>query len=235
MQRKSTSHLHLMGCTRRIEAGETYITQTCRSCDHPYRRLKLRWVKMFTFALLIEWKNSNVLLDANPKINQVRIRVLTSTILKKWLIIVHSFHWIVNNASRISFVVSNFILFYQNEQPKQIWKKRRLWKVSGTKKQLKCNQNGDKSGLNLFVARPVEGSLTEARGQKANIHIYKEIMELCYVIDSEGEAHSEKSPQLKMIPFGQLFNVNLTRMQHFAIILSMNVKFSEIDLREDQQ
>lgn len=102
---------------------------------------------------------------------------------------------------------------------------------------IKCNQNGDiiNQAWNLFIARPVEGSLTEARGQKANIHIYKEIMELCYVIDSEGEAHSEKSPQLKVIPFGQLFNVIFTKMQALSIISPVNVGFLEIDLREDQQ
>lgn len=62
------------------------------------------------------------------------------------------------------------------------------------------------------MCRPVAGSLTEARGQKANIHVYKEILELCYVIDSEGEIYSEKSPQLKAIPFGELFNVKLKKI-----------------------
>lgn len=51
------------------------------------------------------------------------------------------------------------------------------------------------------------GSLTEARGQKANIHVYKEILELCYVIESGGEIYSEETPELKAIPFGELFNV----------------------------
>lgn len=62
----------------------------------------------------------------------------------------------------------------------------------------------------MLVARPVAGSLTEARGQRANIHVYKEILELCEIINSEGyEAHSENPAELKMIPFGELFNVKL--------------------------
>lgn len=52
------------------------------------------------------------------------------------------------------------------------------------------------------------GSLTEARGQRAHVHVYKEILELCYIIDAEGELYSDKSQKLKMIPFGELFNVN---------------------------
>lgn len=70
----------------------------------------------------------------------------------------------------------------------------------------------------------------------ANIHVYKEILELCYTIDSEGEPYSEKSPHLKAIPFGELFNVRITK--HFDLIflsLSANIGYIQTDLRADQQ
>lgn len=51
------------------------------------------------------------------------------------------------------------------------------------------------------------GSLTEARGQKANIHVYKEMLELCEIIYTEGFQQSEEDPQMKFILFGELFNV----------------------------
>lgn len=55
--------------------------------------------------------------------------------------------------------------------------------------------------------RPISGSLTEARGQKANIHVCKEMLELCHVINSEGYPQSKQHPELKVILFGELFNV----------------------------
>lgn len=57
------------------------------------------------------------------------------------------------------------------------------------------------------VFRPIAGSLTEARGQKANIHVFKEMLELCQIIKSEGYAHDKENPKLKVILFGELFNV----------------------------
>lgn len=62
----------------------------------------------------------------------------------------------------------------------------------------------------FLIFRPVSGSLTEARGQKANIHVYKEILELCHVIDSEGAAYGDETAKLKAIPFGELFDVILS-------------------------
>ena len=65
--------------------------------------------------------------------------------------------------------------------------------------------------------RPIAGSMTEMRGQKANIHVCKEMLELCQIIDAEGFT-DEDSPDLKIIYFGDLFNVktiyilNLTKL-----------------------
>lgn len=60
----------------------------------------------------------------------------------------------------------------------------------------------------LVFFRPIAGSLTEARGQKANIHVFKEMLELCQVINSEGYIHNKETPKLKVILFGELFNVS---------------------------
>lgn len=56
--------------------------------------------------------------------------------------------------------------------------------------------------------RPIAGSLTEARGQKANMHVFKEMLELCQIINSEGYV-SKDQPELAFIPFGELFNVSV--------------------------
>ena len=50
--------------------------------------------------------------------------------------------------------------------------------------------------------------MTEFRGKKANIHISKEVDELCSVINSEGYPLSEEEPDLKWISFGELFDVS---------------------------
>lgn len=57
--------------------------------------------------------------------------------------------------------------------------------------------------------RPIAGSLTEARGQRANIHVFKEMLELCEIICTMGYSHDKETPQLKVILFGELFNVSL--------------------------
>lgn len=54
--------------------------------------------------------------------------------------------------------------------------------------------------------KPIAGSLTEQRGQKANIHVLKEMLELCQIIDSEGY-NVKDEPEMKVIPFGELFNI----------------------------
>lgn len=62
--------------------------------------------------------------------------------------------------------------------------------------------------------RPIAGSLTEARGQKANMHVFKEMLELCQIINTEGYV-SKDQPELAFIPFGELFNVRYP-LQHFG-------------------
>lgn len=57
--------------------------------------------------------------------------------------------------------------------------------------------------------RPKEGSLTEMRGQKANLHVYKEMLDLCEVINESGLPRSESEPEMKYILFGELFNVSI--------------------------
>jgi hypothetical protein len=54
--------------------------------------------------------------------------------------------------------------------------------------------------------RPKAGSLTELRGKKANVHVYKEMLELCYIIHENGTP-DEKDPELRVILFGELFNI----------------------------
>lgn len=69
--------------------------------------------------------------------------------------------------------------------------------------------------------RPIAGSLTEARGQKANMHVFKEMLELCEVIWQMGYSHDQETPQLKVILFGELFNVSW-------IFLRLDTFFSSI-------
>lgn len=59
----------------------------------------------------------------------------------------------------------------------------------------------------ISLCRPIAGSLTEARGQKASIHVCREMLELCQVIHSEGYPISKENPELRVILFGELFNV----------------------------
>lgn len=76
--------------------------------------------------------------------------------------------------------------------------------------------------------RPVAGSLTEARGQRANIHVFKEMLELCEIICSEGYSHCKETPKLKVILFGELFNVSHIRKHTIELIylfLFYHVKF----------
>lgn len=49
------------------------------------------------------------------------------------------------------------------------------------------------------------------RGQKANIHVLKEMLELCQIIDSEGY-NVKDEPSMRVIPFGELFNVSATKV-----------------------
>jgi hypothetical protein len=63
-------------------------------------------------------------------------------------------------------------------------------------KQLKAEEYG----------RPKAGSLTELRGKKANVHVYKEVLELCQIIHENGTPDAN-DPELKTILFGELFNI----------------------------
>ncbi|CAD7087460.1 unnamed protein product [Hermetia illucens] len=54
--------------------------------------------------------------------------------------------------------------------------------------------------------KPIAGSLTEMRGHKANMHVWKEIYDLCKIIDDEGTPNPE-NPELKAILFGEIFNI----------------------------
>lgn len=57
--------------------------------------------------------------------------------------------------------------------------------------------------------RPIAGSLTEQRGQKANIHVFREMCELCEIINGSGAPQDEEDPKgPKWIFFGELFNVS---------------------------
>ncbi|KFB45320.1 hypothetical protein ZHAS_00013267 [Anopheles sinensis] len=65
--------------------------------------------------------------------------------------------------------------------------------------------------------KPKAGSLTEYRGKKANIQVYQEMLELCQVIDVDGQPVSKKNPDIKMIYFGELFN---RRDDHVPVYLT---------------
>ena len=54
--------------------------------------------------------------------------------------------------------------------------------------------------------RPPEGSLTEARGIKAHIHVHKEIVQLCDIIRSHGEEVEDGY----VIFFGPLFRMYIS-------------------------
>lgn len=56
--------------------------------------------------------------------------------------------------------------------------------------------------------KPKVGSLTEARGQKAAINVFKNMLELCEIINNSGYQKSKEEPDLAVILFGELFNVS---------------------------
>lgn len=73
------------------------------------------------------------------------------------------------------------------------------------------------------INRPIAGSLTAARGQKANIHVCREMLELCQIINSEGFQHSKETPELKVILFGELFNVSETNIKLHIVAENITV------------
>lgn len=77
--------------------------------------------------------------------------------------------------------------------------------------------------------RPIAGSLTEQRGQKANIHVFREMCELCEIINGSGAPQAEEDPRgPKWIFFGELFNV---RDINLFLLLLINIRFLFADLR----
>ncbi|CAB3367771.1 Hypothetical predicted protein [Cloeon dipterum] len=72
-----------------------------------------------------------------------------------------------------------------------------------------AGSNGIKPTLDTKDAnygRPVEGSKTDQRGQKAMQHVAKEILELCEIINDCGQS-VPTSKSHKYIRFGELFNI----------------------------
>lgn len=71
----------------------------------------------------------------------------------------------------------------------------------------------------FYNFRPPKGSQSECRANKATIHVCKEMLELCEVINQNGERlFSEKEkPEdpRKVISFGELFHVS-TRLKNDA-------------------
>lgn len=55
--------------------------------------------------------------------------------------------------------------------------------------------------------KPKEGSKTEARGQKAHINVFKDMLELCEVVHSSGVPNPDDN-DMRVILFGELFNVS---------------------------
>lgn len=54
--------------------------------------------------------------------------------------------------------------------------------------------------------RPKPGSLTEFRGMKANIQVFQEMIDLCAIIQQEGNP-VKGEPDLREISFGKLFHI----------------------------
>lgn len=66
--------------------------------------------------------------------------------------------------------------------------------------------------LTTFLFRPAKGSKSEARSFKASQLVFREMLELCEIIDQQGEplfTPKEKENDLrKVISFGDLFYVS---------------------------
>lgn len=69
--------------------------------------------------------------------------------------------------------------------------------------------------------KPPKGSLSELRAIKASINVNKEMMELCGIIDREGERlfSEDEKPEdpRKVISFGELFSVSFVDIFHNEI------------------
>lgn len=72
--------------------------------------------------------------------------------------------------------------------------------------------------------KPLAGSLTEARGQKANIHVFREMCELCEIINGSGVPIDEDEPRgPKFIFFGELFNVSASYNCTHRLVLMIHL------------
>lgn len=69
--------------------------------------------------------------------------------------------------------------------------------------------------MNLFLSRPIPGSMTEYRGAEAQARVCSEMKELCEIINEYGKVPCKSllPPELqsasKVIPFGELFTVSV--------------------------
>lgn len=73
--------------------------------------------------------------------------------------------------------------------------------------------------------RPVAGSLTEQRGLKANIHVFREMCELCEIINGSGAPQAEEDPRgPKWIFFGELFNVSWSLLRVVQLLITINLQ-----------
>lgn len=51
------------------------------------------------------------------------------------------------------------------------------------------------------------------------------MLELCQIIDSEGYQYCEDEPELKLIPFGEIFRVSRTKLVKCGATLDENLIF----------
>lgn len=59
------------------------------------------------------------------------------------------------------------------------------------------------------------------------MHVFKEMLELCQIVNTEGYVMVEEEPALKFIPFGELFNVSFYLKSapfFFKLIFTRNLK-----------
>lgn len=66
------------------------------------------------------------------------------------------------------------------------------------------------------------------------MHVTREMLELCEVINSEGFPQSEETPEMKVILFGELFDVRNERFSIQTVNDKQRTKFLFADLRAHQ-
>lgn len=50
------------------------------------------------------------------------------------------------------------------------------------------------------------------------MHVFKEMLELCQIVNTEGYPQTKEDPTLKFIPFGELFNVSKMQKIKFKFL-----------------